>query len=71
MKSHKINLKNDETLAVRYGSDKISVKVDTSKTVNDSDSAINTHSGSETGKLSEADSTMIKAKHSRISEVKK
>ena len=67
MKSHNINLKNDETLAVRYGSDKISVKVDTSKTVNDSDSAINTNSESETGKLSEADSTMIKAKQSRNS----
>ena len=55
-----INLKNDETLTVTYGSDKISVKIETSNTVNDSDSAINTDSGSETGKLPEADS-MIRA----------
>ena len=55
---HDINLKNKESLVGTNVSDNLSVKVDTNETVNDSDSAINTDSGS--------DSTVVEANYSDI-----
>ena len=52
---HKINTKKEETVAVTHVSDNHSTKEDINDTVNHSDSAINTDSGS--------DSTVIDAKH--------
>ena len=59
---HDINLKNKEGLAVTNVSDNLSVKVDTNETVNDSDSAINTDSGS--------DSTVVEANYDIFSNPK-
>jgi hypothetical protein len=58
-----MNLKNDETFC--RSSENLPVKLDTSDKLNDSDSAINTDSGSESSKLSGTDLTMIEARHSR------
>ena len=51
-------MKNKVSLVVTNVSDNLSVKVDTNETVNDSDSAINTDSGS--------DSTVVEANYSDI-----
>ena len=60
---YNISVKNDETFI--HSSDNISVKVVTNDKLNDSDSAINTDSGSDSSKPSEGDSTLIEAKLNR------
>jgi hypothetical protein len=60
---HNKNLKSEETIVATHGSDNMSTK-------EESDSAINTDSGSECGRLYEADFTLIGAKYSNLEEIK-
>ena len=59
-----------KTPLVRIDGAKVSVKVDTNDIANSSDSAINTDSGSESGKLSETGSAKISRQFSSKNETK-
>ena len=64
------NLNNNKTLLVSSERAKLSVKVNTNDIVNDSDSAINTDSGSESGKLSETGSAKLSQQFPKLSTTK-